>query len=799
MVPPSGTAWAALLLAGPAAAAVAPAVDYDFRGMGTVAGVEGVAARTLGLSTAAVRGAFALSITPAGCGDAARETAGSALCYALSDAPDGRIAVRATSGPDLARGLADYLRLYANMSFSWQKTGGDQAELPAGGWPPVGRARVVHRKADISYFSNVVTFSYTFPWHSFADWVRLIDWMALHGINLVLAYTGQEEIYRKVFSALGVADDAFAQWSNGPGHLAWSRGQSMHGVGGALPLGWAAAQWALQRQVLGALREVGIVPVLPAFQGNVPPAIASLYPTANISVQGTGRHHAAWLDATDPLFQRIGTAVVRTVIEDFGIDEDGDGKGDRTEHWWEADGYFASGNPPWLRVGGGGDYDEGAFVHARKAYAAMNATDPAAVWLYQGWIVGDPKVVRGYVRAVPPGRLIISDMWAEWAPKWEMLAEAGCPFMYGVLQNFGGNLFLQGNVAQLANGTQRAGPVAAALAQGASGVGAFPEGADQNSPYFSYLYDTAWAGGSALDPAAWFASYAVRRYPAAVRGAHADAAWSAIAREIHLRDRPEPAGGNTGMYREKSRDALTSAPMLGLEDTPQPDWYNVTALWEAWGELAAAAEGLSNLPATLRYDIVNTGREVLAKLSNRLWPRVANPNATVADLREGGAALLQMHDDADALLCSDPGTALSTWLDMAAKWGGAGADAAFFDWSARAQVSTWLPACSTPITSGDELGVCGSESGLADYSNKQWGGLVGTFYKERLAAYLAQAELDRGAGRPVNQSAYFARIGTMAWDWQHDAGRRHFPLCPRNTTDVAALSQQLREKYKALL
>jgi hypothetical protein len=52
------------------------------------------------------------------------------------------------------------------------------------------------------------------------------------------------------------------------------------------------------------------VPVLPAFQGNVPPVVATLFPDANISVQGGGRHYAAWLDAEDPLFQKIGDACV---------------------------------------------------------------------------------------------------------------------------------------------------------------------------------------------------------------------------------------------------------------------------------------------------------------------------------------------------------------------------------------------------------------------------------------------------------------------------------------------------------
>jgi alpha-N-acetylglucosaminidase len=93
-------------------------------------------------------------------------------------------------------------------------------------------------------------------------------------------------------------------------------------------------QWQLQRQILERMRALGIVPVLPAFQGNVPPLMAELYPEANITVQDAhwGGGIAAWLDALDPLFQEIGDAVMRTVIQDFGIDTDGDGAGDETEH-----------------------------------------------------------------------------------------------------------------------------------------------------------------------------------------------------------------------------------------------------------------------------------------------------------------------------------------------------------------------------------------------------------------------------------------------------------------------------------
>jgi alpha-N-acetylglucosaminidase len=125
----------------------------------------------------------------------------------------------------------------------------------------------------------MLSVSYSQVWYQFsgaaegyfASWETMLDWMALSGINLALAYTGQEEMYRKVYQGFGIDTDVFASWSNGPAHLAWSRGQSMHGVGGPLPTSWMTQQWQLQRQILERMRALGIVPVLPAFQGNVPP------------------------------------------------------------------------------------------------------------------------------------------------------------------------------------------------------------------------------------------------------------------------------------------------------------------------------------------------------------------------------------------------------------------------------------------------------------------------------------------------------------------------------------------------
>ena len=69
-------------------------------------------------------------------------------------------------------------------------------------------------------------------------------------------------------------------------HGVGAGGDGSPGPGVALTQGWMSAQWALQKQILARMRALGIVPILPAFQGNVPPLMkTALFPGANISVQ----------------------------------------------------------------------------------------------------------------------------------------------------------------------------------------------------------------------------------------------------------------------------------------------------------------------------------------------------------------------------------------------------------------------------------------------------------------------------------------------------------------------------------
>jgi hypothetical protein len=93
--------------------------------------------------------------------------------------------------------------------------------------------------------------------------------------------------------------------------------------------------------------------------------------------------------------------------------------------------------------------DADTLAHVEKAWLAMNTTDPEARWLYQGWIWNNAvelgqsgaslrPAMRAFAAGTPPGRFLASDMWAEWRPIGQDLSAAGLPFLFGTLQNFGG-------------------------------------------------------------------------------------------------------------------------------------------------------------------------------------------------------------------------------------------------------------------------------------------------------------------------------------------------------------------------
>ncbi|MEP6766537.1 MAG: alpha-N-acetylglucosaminidase TIM-barrel domain-containing protein, partial [Gemmatimonadaceae bacterium] len=127
------------------------------------------------------------------------------------------IALRGSSGVAIASALNWYLEHVANVNVS----------LP---FKPVVLPRALPRVLAVvhivtpyetRYFFNYCTFSYSMAWWNWSEWERMIDWMALKGINTPLAVTGQEAVWRAVLRDMGFSHDQVAAFIVGPAYLPW--------------------------------------------------------------------------------------------------------------------------------------------------------------------------------------------------------------------------------------------------------------------------------------------------------------------------------------------------------------------------------------------------------------------------------------------------------------------------------------------------------------------------------------------------------------------------------------------------
>jgi len=652
---------------------------------------------------------------------------------------DGKTVIRGNNGVAMAAGLNWFLKHHCHCHVSWY---GDQLTLPQ----PLPRVEPKVRRvswAKHRYFLNYCCFGYSLPWWDWRQWERLIDWMALSGVNMPLSVTGQEAVWQAVCRRLGMSEAQVAEHLAGPPYLPFQWMGCLDGYGGPLPKQWISQHEELEKKILARERELGMTPVLQGFTGHVPAAVARLFPKAPLQRIQWIEWETCLLDPLDPLFAKIGRMFLEEQTKRFG-----------TDHLYAADTFIEMAPPR-------GDLKYLADL-GRAIYDGMAASDPKAVWVLQGWAFMNQRQFwtqprfRAFLDAVPNDRMVVLDLYCETTPMWDKTdAFCGKPWLWCNVQNFGRNVCLGASLDRNNDGlfAARNHPQSGNLA----GLGFANEGLCYTPVAYDLLLENAWRA-SPVDMKAWIDGYALHRYGRANEPARR--AWQTLLDAVLN----IPARGVS---------PITSAP--ALTESRGPARYDPVRLAEAWRDLLQAADELGETD-TFRFDLVNVARQALADHARLIHNDMVKAwrAKDAASLEKASARFLELIRDLDELLATRQEFLLGGWLEDAKRWGATPAERAKCEWNARRVLTLW-----------------GETLRLNDYARREWSGMLGGYYAPRWKRYLDAAAKSLREGKPLEAATMEQEL--LRWTSAWADSQETFPVRPNG--DSVPVARKLWAKY----
>jgi alpha-N-acetylglucosaminidase len=647
----------------------------------------------------------------------------------------------------MAVGLNHYLKYFCNVNVGWFVW--DEVVLPEK-FPVVAEPIEIKARVEERFFLNYCTFGYTMPWWHWDEWEHFIDWMALNGVNLPLAITGQESIWYQVWTELGLSDEEVRNYFTGPAHLPWHRMLNIDRWGGPLPVSWLVGQEKLQKQIVARERELNMKPVLPAFAGHVPPELQRLYPDAQIDRMSdwAGFDEDQWphfLDPMDPLFPQIQKKFLEKEIEIYG-----------TDHIYGIDLFNEMIPKSW-------DPEYLARV-SRQTYESLAAADPEGTWLQMTWLFYNerqywtPDKIQPYITSYPADKSLLLDYYCERMEVWQRTDRYyGVPYIWCYLGNFGGNTYLAGNpneVNKLIENTFANG------GENFRGIGSTLEGFDVNPFMYQYIFEKAWDFDTHKDLDAYARVVADSRTGKADENARK--AWSILFKEIY-HDRSVP--GHSPLMNLRPSFGRSSSYHSSVRYT-----YDNDRLREAI-QLLLAADGRGSAYA---FDVVNLTRQWLSNNFDTLSFQYkeaydARDRERLDKTRDRMLAIL---DEMDRLLGSQTYFLVGKWIADARGWGADATEANYFESNARDLLTSW----------GDRGNM------LTDYANRTLSGLVGSYYKGRWELFFDAVEKSLDAGEPLDEPALTEAYKDWEYAWWHDRPGS-FPSEP--VGDGIALARQI--------
>lgn len=655
-------------------------------------------------------------------------------------ADNDKIVLEGNDGVSVASALNHYLSDYCG----WQRTWcGSSENLPS--TLPLPEEKVLKTSPyKYRYYLNYCTFNYTMSWWDFERWQREIDFMAMNGINMPLAVTGQNSVWQRVYRKLGFSDEELETFFSGPAYFNWFWMGNLDGWGGPLPQSFMDKHEALQKNILYAERSLGMTPILPAFTGHVPPAFSEKYPDAAVKTTSwVNFEPVTILEPTEPMFKTIGEMFLREQTALYG-----------TNHFYTAD-TFNENLPP---------TNDSLYLSgmSEQVYSAMKEVDPEAVWVMQGWLFhhkrqfwGLPEI-EALLSSVPDDRMLILDLWSERYPVWNRTnSYFGKPWIWCMLHNFGQNITLSGNVSRVANDPANLlkDPAAANM----QGIGLTMEGIEQNPAIYALMLENVWRD-TPIDTDEFLGDYLENRYGFS----ESDSVYESLSDSSCVR--PEQAALEawkiifSTAYENTVNNGGQESIITGRPNFLQNPGgttntnihYDNKDLVRAWDLLISCADRFGSSDG-YRYDLVDVTRQVLANYAS-----VIQQEAAAAYLQKDADALhcsatafLGLITDLDKLLGTRPEFLLGRWISSARSMGDNEQEKALYEKNARNLLTTW----------GNK------DCRIRDYACRHWSGMMGGFYLHRWTMFFEDVLDCVEGGCEFDQAAFDSKCKDWEWKW----------------------------------
>lgn len=675
---------------------------------------------------------------------------------------ENKICITANSGVSLAVGLNHYLKYYCRVHISQV---GNQVKMPSE-IVPFEKTVFRETKAKVRYAYNYCTFSYSMAFWGEKEWRNELDWLALNGVNAVLDLTAQEEVWRRFLKSLGYSHEEAKRYIAGPAYYAWAYMGNLFGFGGPVHDSWFEERTELARRNQLIMRRLGMYPVLQGYSGMVPIDIEKYDSDVQVIPQGMWcsftRPHM--LQTTSDSFKKYADKFYKAQKEVYGT----------YSNYFAIDPFHEGGNTSGMSLRS----------ISREVLSAMIRANRNAVWVIQSWQQNPASELLAGLDDIENGKehALILDLYAEKLPNYDKGAKGNeahgysrefdnTPWIFCMLNNFGGRLGMYGHMDNLAELIPDAYNTCCKIA----GIGITPEASVNNPVLYDFLFECIWQADAnqkmeKINLRKWLHEYSVRRYGAESKSVQK--AWDILKETVYKSEL-----NNLGQGAPES--VLNARPSLHV--TSASAWGNAVISYDK-KELEKAARLLLEDYEILKessgykYDVATILQQVLSNRAQDYYNGMvkAFSDKDISEFDKYAEKFLDTADNMEAVLSISEYYMLGRWLEQAKALAENADDFSkmLYEFNAKSLITTW------GAYNQSEIGL------LHDYSNRQWSGLIKSFYKLRWEMWIENCRAE------LEGKVYEEDIDWFEWEWNWVRSDECYPAEPQKT-DLLSLGKKV--------